>query len=358
MGNLKRSTILLAPLFAAALFLPVPASTNIIHLIDVVPLDQTDYSVSNELVQIRIATTIALKKARVLFPGCSIEVSKTLKTGTESELAELISELSKQADPQREVLVGISRSNFARVAAKASVGTKLEALSVGSATDQLASINDNFFSIASPWISQWRAVKLAIKKAQCREVTGVFDFTDHLSSKFKEAFKQDYPLSRVISFAEYQDLPLSSDCLFMAVNFQKSQGSLSRLLKSDRRISIFGIGDWNYYGSEVRNLVHETRNKKVVVQAPAGWKTNANSRSLQFSKVMKIKLGEDPSPVAAYAHDAILIVAQKLCEMKPLKAASITRFSKLPLLRKYNELASSNNFVSHMHMIDLNGVIQ
>ena len=352
----KLSSFLSIVVMALLIFSPTKTWGKTINIVEVVPPDQSDYTVSGELRQIDKASDVALKKVKKLFPNCDLKLKKVIKRGNEAVLIETISSLAKSAKLGDEIIVGLSRSSFARVAAKASVGTHLEAISIGASTTQLATINPNFLSIVSPWQFQWQALKEVFASDGCKNPLGYFDPMDHLSTNFKNSFESDFGKvkSRDLSSFMVDDLK-NEKCAFIAVSFSTAQPVISKIVRENNKFLVYGIGDWNYYSSEVKKILSSATKPKTVVKSPTGWDSKANSRSREFSQNILHEIGEVAQPVSAYTYDATLLGAYRLCENTKINTSHLPKVSKLQLLRDYTGIASSGNLESKMFIVEFSG---
>ena len=143
------------------------AQSKILHLLEVVPPGEGDYTNSKEVNSIDVASGFAIADYRQANPSCKFLVSKSLSRGTEEDLFIQTQKIARAAT-NSEVAVGFTRSNFAKVAANAAKGTELKAISVGAATTELSDINKNFYSVAAPWTEQWIAINREMTQAKCK----------------------------------------------------------------------------------------------------------------------------------------------------------------------------------------------
>ena len=348
-----------------ACILLIPVSTfaesagHVLHIVEIVPSEQSDYTVSKELESIDLASDLAVKDFKKLRPQCPILIKKDIARGTEEDLFSKVSKIASESKDS-DMLVGMTRTSFARVAATAAKGSKLKAISIGAATANLAEINKRFFSIVSPWSSQWNVIENRLKVHGCtKERTfGYFDATDYLSRNFKTAFELSFGKENAFSI---RDLGTNEpkqirneSCLFIAVNFSQAQAPLSQMAKKNFNLTIFGIGDWNYYATELKVLL-KTAPKTWQVSAPTGWTPSMSNASQEFERRFQKVIRETPSPVAAYTYDATIMALFSMCDHLNLAQLDHKALKKIPLLRDYNGIAESNNFTSPMQLVEFKG---
>lgn len=324
--------------------------------IEVVPSSTSDYTVSAELKQLNEGIDVGIEAYKKFDSKCRFDVQKAIGIGTEDKLFSTVK--SASTNPGINLVIGFSRSNFARVAAKAALGTTLFGISTGAATTQLHEINPNFVSIASPWTRQWEAIQKHMIKTKCEpdSTVGIFDSKDHISNKFRSAFSQsgfpgvvednDNVLRLIESFGN------SKKCIFVGMSFSRSQKILSSLISSGWVGSLYGVGDWNIYSDELRKLLASHQKAGRTIRAPTGWHSSINEESKKFAARIYKGLRVETSPIGAYAYDSTLIALAAICEKTSPSLLSVAQMKKLPLLRKYDGVSSSGNFLSDMQLIE------
>ena len=347
-------------LFIVCVFIPLPSEAaingNVLHLLEVVPPDEGDYTNSKEMKSIEVASQLAAEDFKKENPKCVFTIDKSLSRGSEEELFKKVALITKTASSS-EIVVGMTRSSFARVAASAAKGSSLKAISIGAATANLAEINKNFVSVAAPWTSQWQAIEKELLESRCSadNTLGFFDPTDYLSRQFREAFEGSFGKKQSFSMTQFEveskNVDTSKSCVFMAVNFSKAQAPLSSLAKRNLHLTILGIGDWNYYAPELRTLLKNTK-QAWDVSVPTGWVSGVSKKSEAFARRFEKTMKEEASPVAAYTYDATVMGLYSLCEKIEPNSFSPAIIKKIPLLlRSYEGLAESNNFKSPMQLV-------
>jgi hypothetical protein len=244
------------------------------------------------------------------------------------------------------------------VAAKAASGTKLRGIALGASTTNLRELNPNFVSIASPRTRQWTAINNQMNaKSGCNSANtlGLFDSKNHLSVQFKDDFLMN-GFSHVEEAGTQVPQTFLSDakgktCVFIALNFSDAQVYLENLLSTKWKGSVFGIGDWNMFSNEVRKVLHGASYKGLFVFMPTGWSNDISSNSKSFSTRMKAQLGELPSPVGAYSYDAMIVALDSACKGTDLSKPSTSNLARLSLLRKYEGIADTGNYLSQMLLV-------
>ncbi len=325
-----------------------------IFVVEVVPSDSTDYTVTSELEQIRIASDLATKDYRKIDPKCHPKIQKIIRRGSESELYNTIEQIGGHDDA---IIVGLSRTNFARLAAKALEKKKAKGISIGAAIATLNEINPNFVSIVSPWSRQWKSVEQQLRSNGCTATNtlGLFDSKSVLSQKFASSFEQAKSGTRFelvsTSDRDFTDKLKSKSCAFLAINYSDAQKYLTRIIEAHWKGTIVGTGDWNYYSKEVAQTFKEAKYEGLVLAMPTGWTPNATKESQAFSLRLSRELGESPSPISAYTYDAMLMALEYSCHSKDPNVFDESKLSSLPVLRNYEGIAASGNYLSKMFVI-------
>ena len=362
--SLRAAQAFLSGLFALAIVLlgltyavkSYASAAPAVHIIEVVPSDSSNYTVSAEMKQMERAFQMAADDYKKLNPVCKVSVAQTMKRGTEEELFGVVKGIAETN--ANSVVVGFSRSTFARVAAKAASGTTLRGIALGASTTNLRELNPNFVSIASPRTRQWAAIYSQMKsKSSCtpKNTLGVFDSKNHLSVQFKDdylknGFTENEESSPQVPEAFFEKSKGKS-CIFIALNFSDAQVYLETLLASQWKGSVFGIGDWNMFSNEVRKVLHSSSYSGLVTYMPTGWESTVSSNSKAFSERMKIALGEAPSPVGAYSYDAMIVALDSACKGSDIAKPSPAKLARLKLLRKYEGIADTGNYLSQMLLV-------
>ena len=176
--RIKLSSRKLLFIFISIIALPSDAfqKSKVLHIWEVVPSDEGEYTNSKELKSIDIASDFAISDFKLKYPLCKFKVEKSLYRGSEETLFKMVSGIAESIT-NSDLVIGMTRSSFARVAARAAKGSELRAISMGAATANLAEINKNFVSIAAPWINQWEALEGEFNHSQCSK-ENTFGFFD------------------------------------------------------------------------------------------------------------------------------------------------------------------------------------
>lgn len=339
-----------------AAFLPTNVFARKLYLVELSPQNQTDYTTSQELKLIEKSGDLSFEKAKKLFPECKVELVKHLATGSEEDLYKYLNSISGIDQPT--AIVGLSRSIFARVGAKALKDKKVAGYSIGASTAKLSEINKSFYSVASPLKMQVEAIKEESKKLNCQKLIGIFDSKDPLSAEYKENFKELFAASKSVDLGSdnsrlTQDI--TTDCVFIGINYSKSAPILQQI--SNKNVHhFFGTGDWSIHSAEIKKALADgllVKSKSQTIHTPTGWIEDINSNSAQYAKSIQKDFNLSPNPIGAYTYDAILIAYEALCKSSSVEEIIRNGISRPYLLRNYLDISSSNNLISKMNIINM-----
>lgn len=190
------------------------------------------------------------------------------------------------------------------------------------------------------------------------KTSGFFDDTDYLSRNFKTAFEKEFGKDRALSIRDLgldgAKAPTDQSCLFVAVNFSQAQAPLSEIATKNLKLTILGIGDWNYYATELKVLLKNAPSGWRV-SVPTGWTSSVSTASEKFERRFEGLIHETPSPVAAYTYDATLVALHAMCDKLNVSQFNARALKKMALLRDYGGIADTNNFTSKMHLLEFKG---
>ena len=318
-----------------------------ITLLEIIPQDSSEYTVSYEKKQIEFAARLALSAVKVN-ASCPLELESNLEMGSEEYLVARVKALAKA--PGERILLGISRTNFARVAAKAAKGTQIRAISVGASTSNLGTINPRFMTMVNPWEEQFVLIQKLLKDNNCTpEMTlGVFDPSHFLSQNFLRAYKKA-KLGQWVSIGKREKIDFSRRCLFIGLNFADSATILKDVKGSEL---VIGTGDWNMSIVELDAIALKLA-RSITIHVPTGWRPDVNSNSRLFDQAFRKLTGEEPSPIAAYVYDGVLLSAHALCHKVDILKEAVNLPS---MLRTYKDITPTGNLLSPMHVKTIRGM--
>ena len=128
----SKTSLLLLSIFA--IHTDVYASTLPIYIVEIIPQHSEEYSVNQEVQHIEKGIELALSQ-QLKQLQCRASVTKIIKKGSDETLAQVIHSI-KQNTPNA-IVLGLSRSNSTRLAAKLAQGSQITGISVGSSAGHL-----------------------------------------------------------------------------------------------------------------------------------------------------------------------------------------------------------------------------
>jgi hypothetical protein len=353
--HLKRILILSFSIFLT-LASEALAKTRSIYVVEIIPHHSEEYAVNQELRQIEHAIDLALKH-HFRLKQCKIAVHKVFRKGNEHVLSETLDEIKKK-DPDA-ILLGLSRSNSARLAAKLTTGSALIGVSVGSAAGHLNLINPLFFSIVSPIESQWAVISKEMKALKCQksQTIGIFNPKSYFSQQFRALYSRDdlgevYDLSS-LGRAQTPSLDLQGKrCIFFGTYLSDAELMAKKIIESNWTGHLIANTDWSYFPRELHTFLKSQRKHLLQIAIPSGWKRDASSTSLQFLRQFRSLASSEPTPAAAYAYDAAFIAAELACGNLDLNLNTLSQsVHSLPLLRTYEGMSPSGHLLAPIQFL-------
>ena len=331
-----------------------PNGVRVLTLVEIVPSETAEYFVSKEFEQARLATQLAIQDYRKMMPGCAVQLDSVLRRGSEEDLFLTIQGLSRKTNPG--VVVGLSRSNSIKLAAKAAQGTPLVGISIGASTSSLYEINPLFVSLMTSWEDQWALLKDEMISRGCSRETsiGIFDPGNALSVSYKNQFVAAFGATVLSNRGEGAiDFSLhlrAKKCLFIPLSYSSSEKILQRIVSGRWSGTIIGIGGWSVYPSLIKKTLNRASHIQVVM--PTVWNSK-NLRAKEFEDRVRKILGRDPSLFAPFTYDAVLLGLDTLCSGTKPWLFNPQGLKRLSLLRSYSGIAQTGNYQSELRLVTL-----
>jgi hypothetical protein len=345
-------------------FIPDFATASInpktLHVVQIVDHTPGSYVSSIELKEITTGAQLAIEDFR-RNQKCDFSTDFELHIGEAESLYNKVKSITRT--PGKNVIIGVSRTSYSRLAAKAAAGSSVTGISIGAAATDLSSINPNFFSVAPPWTLQWQLVQEELKASHCSKdhSLGIFDSTDSYSLNFKKAFQESgFPFLYEVNSPDITQnlgqLAKNHRCVFLGMNFSSSHGIMSQLVAHSWKGTILGTGDWYYFSKELKILLPKLKTSGIQAASPTTWNWSSTPVMTGFIRRFERQMGRKPDPVAGFTYEATTLGLFHLCGMTNLKAISKYEMSKLPLLRKYSGFLPSGNLNGSATIIRFNEV--
>lgn len=306
----------------------------------------TDYSIDQELKEIRAASTIAFSDAKKLFPSCKVSFHQHILRGVEDDLISFIGKVPRGPSPT--AIIGFSRTNTARLAALTTKDTPIIGISVGAAAANVRHLNGNFYSVASSWENQWKAIRETLSERKCQKIIGVFNPSSFLSKLYLDKF-QEAKIGAVYRTDNLMTNPLAPDvdCVFFGANYFDSVASLEPAVKSPSVRLIVTTGDWVMAQNEILKL-ELVPSRKLEILSASGWKDD-RGRGGRLATALRLYGIIDPTPIAPYTYDATLFALNYLCNGISPSKMNLSTINSL-LMRSYAGVNDTGNFISPIYM--------
>ena len=338
------------------LFVKAASADGYIHFIQYTPMDSDIYMLSTQSTIMQKAFNLAIKEFSTKNKLCNINTTIDIKRGTEEELYNTVKKISKLSG--NHVIVGFTRTNYARIAAKAAAGSALVGISAASFSDELRSINHNFISISMPWTEQWKLIKEKFKELNCnRENTfGIFSFKDSISLAFRSAYirsgyNNEFDVTDFLSIVKSKINLEKFKCVMMGTPLPSSIAPLSYLTSLNWIGSAFGTGDWTYFTPEMKRFLQQSKGRSIRLYSSQVWDSRENARSLRWAKTEFNDLDIDPIHAAVF--DSTTLALNKICSGQNILKYNRDKWSKYGLLRDYSGILSSGNLESPIYLKEI-----
>jgi len=312
-----------------------------IHLIEVSPPSGPLYTIREEKELITAAFEIAIKDYKSTFPDCEFGTSEHVIIGTTRSMETLLRE--RDLARSGNVLIGFSRTDFARTAAALARSSGAIGISVGAAGGHLRTINPRFFSIVPDLLAQWRSIESGLRKHSCNSenTKGVFDPGSFISSEYRSAFEKGRR-GQIINLDQAHPENLEDSCLFIGTNLSSALPVLKRLQDSQWKGLIFGTGDWVINEREIKGFWRNIPSGPGLL-APTSWARSGHPLEERFEQRILSKTGKRPTALGAFTYDATVTGLHQICSNAPNRNEPISGVPVKMLLRSYSGMQKQGN---------------
>lgn len=333
----------------------VHAAKKTLHLVQIAPATVDTYMLSLQADAMLRGLDLAIDDAKALYPSCRVAVDRQFKVGDDEALFQAIRTIGDL--PGDHAVIGFSRTNSARVAAKAALGRGLVGISTAAFTDELQSINPNFITVSMPWTKQWELIRGKLSELRCDSTNtlGVFSFRDSLSQAFKGAYgragftqaveRYDFPGD----FAQ-RDLK-AIRCVVLGTSLPAAIGPLTMLYERGWDGAAFGTGDWTYFTAEMKQYLARTPQRRLRLFSTAVWTRTENPRGAAWAQ--RYFGAQNIDPVLSHVHDAAMLAFAKLCLGADVLHFDAEAWGTYGLVRDYTGILRTGNLISPVHLQEI-----
>lgn len=330
------------------------ADNGHLYFIQLIAVDKNTYVVSKQIESMRTGFDLAVKAFKAKFPKCKPDITVNLELHTDSDLFEEVNRVSRVPGPK--AIIGVTRTNFARLAAQASAGTDMIGISSAAISDELRDINPNFISVGTVYPNHWKATTAGLKTLNCKpdNTLGIFAFKDVWSGYYKKSFLgAGFKLAvDVDEFSSKPDVHSKVKCIFLGVSSPASIKPLSKLLAMDWPGAIIGTHDWTYFSAEIRALLADYKKRASRIYATMIWHRNETNESRVWANKHFGDAGL-VEPIHVSVYDSAIIALNYLCRDQKVLEFNADRWRQFGTLRTYHSMAPSGNLETDIHFVEL-----
>ncbi len=329
-----------------------------LYFLQVMPIQSDTCILSTQMAVMQKAFNIALSEFKIRYGDFNVQVIQDLQIPDEEQLYRTVKAISSTHAADK-VVVGITRSTFARVAAKAALGTSLIGISSAAFSDELRKINHNFISVSSPWQRQWGVSIKKLLQLECidNNTLGVFNSKDILSRSYEKGFK-DAGFTNTIDSDDLVDpkkhIELNRySCIYMGTLLPGSISPLSAIYKNQWAGTVVGMGDWTFYTPEMKELLKRMPNRKFRIFAPIVWQSTENDRTKVWLKKNFGKNANTVEPLTMGVYESATLALNYLYFGADVLAYDRKKWNNFGLLRDYEGMAESGNLLSKVDLVEI-----
>jgi hypothetical protein len=327
-----------------------------LYFIQPAAVDKNTYVLSTQIDAMKVGFDLAVKAFNAKFSKtkCKPDITVNFDLHTDASLVEEVSRISNL--PGKKVMIGFTRTNFARLAAHGSVGTDMIGISSAAISDELRDINPNFISVGTAYQNHWKATATGLKTLNCTpgNTLGIFAYKDVWSGYYKKSFLSDgYKMvADIDEFSSVPDIDNKVKCIFLGVSAPRSIQPLSELITKKWPGVIIGTHDWTYFSAEVRELLAEHKKRITRVYTTIIWHRNDTDESkIWANKYFGKTTVVEPFHVSVY--DSTIIALNYLCRDQNVLEFNADKWKKFGTLRTYQGMSQSGNLETAINFVEL-----
>ena len=330
------------------------ASDGHLYLFQLIAVDTNTYAVSSHIESMKFGFQAAVKDFQAKYPNCKPDITVNLELHSDAALFEEVSRVSRLPGPK--AMVGLTRTNFARLGARAAAGTDMVGISSAAISDELRDLNPNFISVGTAYPQHWKATAAGMASLGCKpdNTLGVFAPKDVWSGYYRKSFLGGGFKSAVTvdEFMSAPPQPAQTTCIFLGLSTPASVVPLSRLLAAGWPGLIIGTHDWTYFSAEIRAVLAEHKTRASRIYATMIWRPDETvaSKAWVGAHFGRSALAE---PIHASVYDSTVIALNHLCRQQSVLSFDAQRWRQFGTLRTYRGMAPSGNLETDIHFVEI-----
>ncbi|MFZ4403764.1 MAG: ABC transporter substrate-binding protein [Pseudobdellovibrionaceae bacterium] len=294
------------------------------------------YIPSNKEGQIESAFDLALRDLKAMYPSCHITSKKWIERANPLNIYKQSEKIKKDFDPKQTLIIGIIHSSEAMLGAKAFDKSDFVALSSGATTENLNSINNNFFTIANPVTIFIDEISKFIIYKDVKKVISLVPGNSSYAKEFSDAFSEMakhknidfkqimYNPSHVASdLLQHIELIKNSDLIFTPGFIQQSLAAVSAIEKYVPNKPVLGTPNWGRSIPDLVNIYKSLNFKNNPLFFPVSWVAGESDRSKKIENKFKLS---SLMGTAIYSYDAAVIAGYFLCSHKEVNSKEFKKY--------------------------------
>lgn len=332
------------------------ARDGTLFLIQPTPVNGNHYVVSKQIDAMKIGFELALNAFKKKYPSlqCKPDIKINFQLRTDAKLFDEVRLISQT--PGKKALIGVTRTDFARLAARAAAGTDLIGISSAAISDELHDINPNFISIGTRYQNQWKVAAAGLRKLRCvpSNTLGVFALNDVWSEYYKKSYlRQGYDKTTDLDkFLVKPVIDSHVKCIVFGVPAPAAIKPLSQLFVMQWPGAVIGPQDWTYFSDEIRSLLADYEKRATRVYTNLIWTRNETDKSKAWAG-KNFDKSEVVEPIHVTAFDATMIALNYLCRNQNVLKFDSVRWSQFGTVRDYQALTPSGNLEAPIYFVEL-----
>lgn len=319
-------------------------------------VDKQTYVLSSQIQAMKNSFDMALREFRAQNPHlkCTPSIEWKFDLFNDADFYEEVRKISMR--PGRKAIVGLTRTNFARLAARAAVGTDMVGISSGSTSDELRKINPNFISVGSATHKQWEAAAEGLKKLSCtpHNTLGIFSDKDIWSAYYRKSYLgSGYKMLVTIDeLLAKPNIDRDVKCIFFGITVPASIKPLSKLLAMEWPGIIIGNYDWTFFSAEIRAVLSEYKSSVSHIYATLNWSPKDTDESQQWVRKY-FRNSALVEPIHAGVYDSTIIALNYLCRDQDVLHFNKDLWKSFGTLSEYGGISTSGNLETDIRFVEL-----
>jgi hypothetical protein len=317
------------------------------YYFDFMPIVGNEYTMNYEKKMQINALNHAISEFKKIDSKCQFTHSQSFPS-TDDLFWHLLDDVANNHNP---IVVGVGKSQQARITSKKLSNTKIPILSFAAASKELQELNKFAYSTSNPASEQVNAVLNDMKKSKCdiNNTLILSNPSDTFSMIISSDVKSLLPNYKVIhNYKDIIDLN-NYKCLYLTNSISNSKSDFEYLHNAKFRGLVYGVTEWSMIQKELNKIVSAI-NPSFQIKVPTGLNIDNHSKAMSTLKKMNVASDSDYGAFAVYVYEATLIGLASKCWNKSIEEIAVKNV-KLPLVRKFIKMSKTGNLISSIEFI-------